>query len=139
MKSRADEVIDYSKKTGITDPNIVIFDDYVTKQHSSIDEIRLAFGSDIPAYCLLQDRGVVFTEDMRIFTGMEDPYGTREIPNSQGFHYRSKHEGNRHAIGVEKNEDSSYVKNSPARNRASMQNLRTDLQDIGQRIAQTLT
>lgn len=138
MKRRADEVIDYSKKSGITNPNIVIFDDYVTKQHSSIDEIRLAFGSNIPAYCLLQDRGVAFSESLQIFTGMEDPYGTTEIANSQGFDYRSKNQGNRHAIGVEKDENSLYVKNSPSRNRVSMKNLRMGLQSIGQRIAQKL-
>jgi len=138
MQKRADEVMDYLRKVGIVDPNIVIFDDYVTKLHSSIDEVRLAFGSNIPAYCLLQDRGVVFPESIQIFTGMDDPYGTTEIANSQGFEYRSKHEGNRHAIGVEKADDSMYVKNSQARNAASMQNLRKGLQIIGQQVLQRL-
>lgn len=139
MKRRAQEIMDFSKKAGIVAPQIVIFDDYVTKQHSSIGEIRLAFGSDIPAYCLLQDRGVVFPESMKIFTGMEDPYGTTEIANSQGFEFRSKNQGNRHAIGVEKDESSLYVKNSPTRNRTSMENLRVGLQNIGNRIAQRLS
>ncbi len=138
MKRRAGEIMNYSRKIGITDPSIVIFDDYVTEQHSSIDEVRLAFGSNIPAYCLLQARDVVFPENLQIFTGMEDPYGTTEIATSQGFNYRSKNEGNRHAVGVDKDENSLYVKNSPSRNRVSMQNLRIGLQSIGQRIAQKL-
>lgn len=138
MKSRADEIKARAAASGITDPNIVIFDDYVTKQHSSIDEVRLAFGSDIPAYCLLQDRGVTFPENLRIFTGIEDPYGTTEIANSQGFEYRSKHAGNRHAIGVEKDENSMYAKGSSARNYSSIKNLRTGLRTIGQQIAQRL-
>lgn len=139
MRRRAQEISNYSKVTGITNPYIVIFDDYVTAQHSSIEEIRFAFGSDIPAYCLLQERGVVFPQSMGIFTGMEDPYGITEIKNSQGFAYRSKYEGNRHAIGVDKDENSMYVKNSPARNYDSMQNLRLGLQTIGQLIAKKLS
>jgi len=138
MKSRAEEIRAYAEAAGISDPQMVIFDDYVTQKHSSIDEVRLAFGTDIPAYCLLQDRGVMFPDNLHIFTGMEDPYGTREIANSQGFEYRSKNDGNRHAIGVEKDKNSIYVKNSPARNIESMQNLRNGLQAVGQQVAQRL-
>lgn len=143
MKTRANEIIEYYQQLEIEHPDIVIFDDYASKDINTANAIRNAFGVNhiIPEYALLGQMEPEYYKDKDVTIGMKDPDSTESVKAS-GFDYKDKTSIKAMikrvaSIGVTADPANKYTKPQTQDN-VSIHNLRQSMNKIGESVAETI-
>lgn len=140
VKDRAKEIYKAIKKEN---PRIIIIDDMASQRMTTIKDLREAFGAPLPAYVLLgrEDPDSYRAENIKV--GSKDPY-TEKLAwgrGSYGFQYRRKRVKERiNSTGVEKEEGATFPSVvTDEESRKAAQNLRSDMRNIGEKLAAEIT
>lgn len=125
---RARQIIEDLRRSGINEPNIIIFDDHISRYAGTSGEISLAFGNELPVYSFTsgwpQELHERYRRKVRI--------GRLENIQLSNWDYLG--------IGVTKNDRKAelFVKKASYFNRKIISEFRNEMSGIGRRLAEEL-